>query len=92
VWIERYTRQGILRRFTTSLRVTEDLNTPVAVGWTETQPGPQTRVLEGAVPILARSVTVDISRLPAGEYWLDIAVRKVGADAPVRGRRTFVIE
>jgi hypothetical protein len=35
---------------------------------------------------------LDISALPKGEYWLDVAVRKLGGGEPVRGRREFVIQ
>lgn len=91
VWIERYTPQGILRRFGIALSVAVDLNTPVVISWKEPQSNRLSSFLPGAVPILSRSVTLDVSGLPRGDYWLEVAVAKRGV-APVRGRRSFTIQ
>ena len=90
VWIERYKAQGFIRRFAKKLSLAEDLNTPVAITWQEAQAGHNAYVIDGPVPIIARSVTLDVTRLPKGDYWLDVLVRKPGQD-PVRGRRSFTI-
>jgi hypothetical protein len=90
VWIERYTPQGIVRRFGIALRVATDLNTPVSMSWRE--PGVnRASVVAGTVPTFGRSVIVDTSKLIKGSYWLDIAVRKAGHEA-VRGRTSFVVQ
>ncbi len=91
VWIERYTPQGFLRRFAKRLNLAEDLNTPVAITWQEAQAGRNAYAFAGPVPIIARTVTLDVSKLAKGDYWLDIVVRKPGQE-PVRGRRSFAIE
>jgi hypothetical protein len=91
VWIERYTSQGFLRKFGNAMRVTTDLNTPVAITWREPQPGSRMQVVRGRVPVISRSVVLDTSTLPRGSYWLDVAVAKPG-QPPVRSRRGIVIE
>jgi hypothetical protein len=91
VWIERVTAQGTLRRFGNALRVTTDLNTPVATTWHEPQPGTRTHPMGGRIPIIGRSVVLDVSRLPRGSYWLEVAVAKPGQE-PVRNRRNFIVE
>jgi hypothetical protein len=90
VWIERYTPQGIFRRLGTSLGVAQDMNTPVVVTWTEPQSGNQTHMIAGNVPIIGRSVVLDVSALPKGDYWLDVGASLRGAE-PVHGRRSFTI-
>jgi hypothetical protein len=40
---------------------------------------------------VARSVVLDVSALPRGNYRLDVAVAKPGQQ-PVRSRREFVIQ
>jgi hypothetical protein len=90
VWIERYTPQGILRNLRIMLDVSQDLNTPVAITWKEPQPDHSARVTSGRVPIIARSIVLDVSKLPAGDYWLDVAVKKAGQQ-PVRTRTTFTV-
>jgi hypothetical protein len=92
VWIERYTSQGIARAFGIALGVARDLNTPVSVSWKEPQPGYRSHVFhEGGVPVIGRAVSVDVSQLLPGDYRLEVAVRKAGAE-PVRGRSTFVVK
>ena len=91
VWVERYTPQGIARRLEIALNLVRDLNTPVVVQWDESGLGPQARLTEGRVPIIARVVTLDVSHLPTGDYWLDVAVGRQGQE-PVRGRRTFSVD
>jgi hypothetical protein len=91
VWIERYTSQGIARRFANALHVTTDLNTPVATTWREPRPESRMNVIDGRVPIIGRTLVLDVSQLPRGSYWLDVAVAKPGQQ-PARGRRNFVVE
>ncbi|HKS05425.1 MAG TPA: hypothetical protein VJR92_03845 [Gemmatimonadaceae bacterium] len=90
IWIERFTQQGVMRRFGIALRVATDLNTPIAMSWSEPDPGRRSHVISGDVPIVGRSVVLDVSTLPRGEYWLDVAVGKPGQE-PVRGRRAFTV-
>lgn len=90
VWIERFTPQGIMRRFGIALRVATDLNTPIALSWAEPDPARRSYVIYGDVPIVGRSVTLDVAMLPRGDYWLDVAVGKPGQE-PVRGRRAFTV-
>jgi hypothetical protein len=90
VWIERSTPQSVMRRIGNALRITTDLNTPVATTWTEPQPARIAFRVPGAVPIIARSVVLDVSQLALGDYWLDVAVGRPG-QPPVRSRKRFTI-
>lgn len=91
VWIERYTAQGIARRLGIALNVAADYNTPVAMSWREPEPGHVSAVIAGRVTIISRSLELDVSKLPKGDYWLDVAVARPGA-APARGRRGFTLQ
>jgi hypothetical protein len=91
VWIERYTPQGIARRLGIALNVAEDLNTPIVIRWSEPRAGLNASYIAGPVPIVGRSLVLDVSRLAKGDYWLDVAVAKRG-QPPVRGRRSFAIQ
>jgi hypothetical protein len=90
VWIERYTAQGIARRFGIALNVTRDLNTPVVVSWRETRMPSNATHIAGRIPVIGRTMTIDLSALPTGEYWLEMAVRRPGQE-PVRARRGIVV-
>ena len=90
VWVERNTPQGILRRFGTTLGIATDFNTPVVQSWTESAVDSRAFVIPGATPIIGRSLVLDASHLRAGDYWLDIVVRKRGQE-PLRSRRAFVV-
>jgi hypothetical protein len=91
VRLERHDGPGALRRLTTALRMTDPQNGVIVVRWREPQPGRAARVLDGPVPILARSLVLDASRVPAGEYWLDVAVGRPGQTA-ARSRRSLTLE
>ena len=90
VWIERYTEDGILRRLGVRLNVTTDRNTPVAVSWTETAPGRDATVIEGPVPIIGRSLLLETTSLPPGEYWLEVVAGRAGQES-VHARQQLVV-
>jgi hypothetical protein len=90
VWIERYTPEGIARRFGVALGITTDRNTPVASSWTSEAGLGGTVVEAGPVPVIGRTLVLDLSGVPEGEYWIDVVARKVGSDA-VRSRRAFTV-
>jgi hypothetical protein len=90
VWIERYTPQGILRRYGRAINVATDPNTPVAQSWTESAPGGGATVIPGRIPVISRSIVLDASKLRPGDYWLDVVMRKRGSEA-VRSRRSFTV-
>jgi hypothetical protein len=93
VWIERYTSQGIARRFGIAMRIATDLNTPVSMSWREPQPGHSASAfVDGGISVIGRSVILDASRLAPGDYRLEVAVRKPGRPEPVRGRTTFIVK
>jgi hypothetical protein len=90
VWIERYTSQGV-RKLANALRITRDLNTPIVVAWQETTSANRVAVIDGPVPIAARSLSIDVSQLPRGAYWLDVAAGLPGKP-PVHARARLVLE
>jgi hypothetical protein len=59
--------------------------------WREPQAEHRIHVIQGPVPVISRTVVLDVSTLTPGEYWLDIAVGKPGSK-PVRGRRGFTVQ
>lgn len=91
VWIERYTQQGFMRQLGITFKVATDLNTPVATSWDEVAASGRARLIGGGVPIIGRSVVLDVSTLPKGDYWLEVAIGKRG-QTPVRARRTVTIQ
>jgi hypothetical protein len=92
IWIERYTNQGIARSFGIALGVAKDLNTPVTISWKEPDSGHNSHVFrEGTVPVIGRSITLDISSLVAGDYTLEVAVRGRNR-AALRSRVTFLVK
>jgi hypothetical protein len=90
VRIQRYTPQGLLRNVGIAMKIATDLNTPVAISWREPDPGHGAFTMAGAVAVVTRSVVLDISGVPPGDYWLDVLVAKPGK-APVSARRAFSI-
>ncbi len=91
LWIERYTQQGFMRQLGIAFKVATDLNTPVANTWDEVSSNIGSRLIPGPVPIIGRNVVLDISKLPKGDYWLEVAVGKRG-QTPVRARRSVTIQ
>src|SRR5690606_3438065 len=65
LWIERVTPLTGIRQLGVTLRVAADLNTPVASQWTEPQSARASFRLGGAVPILGRFISLDLSSLIA---------------------------
>jgi hypothetical protein len=92
VRLERRDRSGLLRRLAERLSMMTEQDGAVAVRWREPQPGrAAVSAIDGPVPVLSRSLVLDVSGLPAGSYWLDVSVARPG-QAAVQGRRELVIE
>ena len=91
VWVERHTPQGIIRRFTNSLQLTRDLNTPIVVSWETIGGGERVDTGNGRIPAVGRSLSVDVSKLPTGAYWMEVAAQVRGREA-VRGRTEIVVQ
>lgn len=91
VVITRRERIGVMRRVGMLLRVAQSPNGSVAVRWQEPQGGRSAWTIPGAVPVLARFVGLDLSRLEPGHYSVDVNVgRRNGI--PVSASRDFVRE
>jgi hypothetical protein len=90
VRVQRYTSQGLLRSIGIVTHVAGDKNAPVSASWREPDVSRGARVIAGRVPVIGRSLVLDVAGLPQGEYALEISVQKRGAAAVV-GKRTFEI-
>jgi hypothetical protein len=73
------------------LHVAHDINGQVAVRWGEPQPGHSSWIIPGVVPIQARSVRLDLSRIEPGHYTVQVLMSKHGG-VPVSASRDFVFE
>jgi hypothetical protein len=81
---------GRLRRLGMAVGVADDPTVSITVRWTEPRPGISVTAVAARVPTLLRQLTLDVSRLRAGEYVVDIAMespRCTGA----RAERAFSI-
>lgn len=82
-----------LRRLGMLMRVASSPNGSVAVRWGEPQPGHSSWTIPGVVPIQARSIRVDLSRIEPGHYMVTVFVNKHGSTAPpITSSRDFVFE
>ena len=91
VWIERYTPQGFMRQLGVAFKVATDLNTPVVTTWDEIALSNGAHLIAGPVSIIGRTVVLDVSKLPRGDYWLEVAIGRRG-EAPLRARRTVTVQ
>ena len=91
VVISRHEAISKMRRVGMFLHLAHDLNGSVAVRWGEPQPGHSAWTIPGVVPIQARSVRVDLSRLEPGHYNVQVLVGRRGG-VPVSAGRDFVFD
>jgi hypothetical protein len=91
VVISRHETLSKMRRLGMALRVAHDINGSVAVRWGEPQSGHSSWDIPGIVPIQARSVRVDLSRLEPGHYTVQIVVGRKGG-VPVTSSREFILD
>jgi hypothetical protein len=80
-----------MRKLGMFLHVAHDINGSVAVRWGEPQPGHSAWSIPGVVPIQARSIRLDLSRLEPGHYNVEVQVGRKGG-VPVTSSRDFVFE
>jgi hypothetical protein len=65
----------------------------VAVRWGEPTPGHSSWTVPGVVPIQARSIRLDLSRIEPGHYTVQVLVGKHGSTAqPMISSRDFIFE
>ena len=91
VVIARNEKISKLRWLGMKLRVAHDINGSVAVRWIEPQAGHDSWGIPGVVPIQARAVGLDLSRLEPGHYTVKVLINKKGG-LPVMASRDFVLE
>lgn len=93
VVIARHEPVSKLRRLGMLVRLAHDINGSVAVRWSEPQPGHSAWTVPSSVPIQARSVRLDLSRLEPGQYTVTVLVNNHASTvAPVSASREFVFE
>jgi hypothetical protein len=82
---------GLLNTQGTFLNLAMDKNSPVVVSWRESEAQSASRfVIEGRVPIIARSVKLNLSKVSPGDYWVDITV--AGSNGRiVQSRKAIVV-
>jgi len=91
VVIARHEPPSKIRRLGMLLHVAHDLNGSVAVRWGEPQAGHSAWTVPGVVPIQARSIRIDLSRVEPGHYSVQVLVGRRGG-VPVSSSRDFVFE
>ena len=89
--IERRVSLSKLRRLGMKLRLAHGLDQSVAMRWTEPQAGHDSWTIPGVVPIQARMIRVDLSRIEPGPYTMHVLVGRRGA-LPMTSSREFVRE
>ena len=94
VIVARHEPLSKFRRLGMKLRVAHDINGSVAVRWSEPQAGHDSWTIPSRVPIQARAVGLDLSRLEPGHYTVQVLAGRRGAVGvpPVMARRDFVLE
>jgi hypothetical protein len=93
VIISRHEPISKVRRIGMFLRLAHDLNGQVAVRWGEPTPGHSSWTVPGVVPIQARSIRLDLSRIEPGHYTVQVLVGKHGSTTPpLISSRDFVFE
>ena len=93
VVISRHEPISKVRRIGMLLHLAHDLNGQVAVRWGEPTPGHSSWTVPGVVPIQARSIRLDLSRIEPGHYTVQVLVGKHGSTAPpLTSSRDFVFE
>jgi hypothetical protein len=84
-------RPGFFRRLGTSARILQSTEGGMAITWRELRVSrPEAVSWAGDVPIVARSIVVDVSRLRPGRYTLEVGVAK-RATATAMTRREITI-
>jgi hypothetical protein len=91
VVIARHETLSTMRKIGMKLHVAHDINGSVAVRWTEPQAGHSSWTIPGVIPIQARSIRLDLSKIEPGHYSVQVLVGRKGA-VPVVSTRDFVFE
>jgi hypothetical protein len=89
--IARHETLSKTRRLGMLLHVAHDINGSVAVRWEEPQPGHSAWTIPGVVPIQARSIRLDLSRIEPGHYSVQVLMGRHGG-IPISASRDFVYE
>jgi hypothetical protein len=92
VWVSRVEEPGLLRRAGRAMRIVGGAQSPTGVSWTEpVLNGRAATVVEfGPVPVIGRSIVLNLTGLSPGDYFVEVAVARPDRE-PVRGRRRIVI-
>jgi hypothetical protein len=77
---------GLIRRIGLALGIGTREDMSVSVGWREPQRGQVIATTPGRIPIQSRSLTVDVSQIPAGDYSLTVSIRRPDGRSIARTR------
>ncbi|HEX4684877.1 MAG TPA: hypothetical protein VH277_19315 [Gemmatimonadaceae bacterium] len=92
VVLSRHEPLSKMRRIGMMLRVAHDINGSVAVRWHEPDLGTNGWTIPGILPIRARSIRVDMSRIEPGHYTVQVLVNRRGLLVPIASSREFVFD
>jgi hypothetical protein len=89
--IERHEPSAnVLRRFGFAIGIGLRRDAGVTYAWKEPRPDKSLLIVPGAVPTVARTLTVDISTLEPGPWMISITVKRPG-QPEVEARREFMV-
>lgn len=80
-----------LQRVGMALRISDDPNRSITLRWSEPQANRGARTLEGPIPVQQRTLALDLSQLPPGDYALEITMQRPRGKA-VSSTRRFTID
>jgi hypothetical protein len=80
VWLQRIDRPSTLVRLGVRLNLRADLNTPVAVLWTEERLSARAiEIPSSHTTVVGRTIAIETASLPPGRYAVGVAMARGGA-------------
>jgi hypothetical protein len=92
VVLSRHEQLSKMRRVGMFLHVAHDINGSVAMHWREPDLGTNGWSIPGVLPIRARSIRLDMSRIEPGHYNVQVLVARRGVLVPISASRDFVFD
>ncbi|MEP6835679.1 MAG: hypothetical protein ABJB74_19990 [Gemmatimonas sp.] len=80
-----------LQRIGMAFRISSDPNSSITQAWSEPDANRGTKTLEGLIPVQQRTLALNLSQLPAGDYALEISMQRPGGKIASKTRR-FTID
>lgn len=92
VVLARHEQLSKMRRIGMFLHMAHDINGSVAMHWREPDLGTNGWTIAGVLPIRARSIRLDMSRIEPGHYNVQVLVARRGMLVPISSSRDFVFD